>query len=142
MSEHNPAEITPTLTMKLELVPIPVADIDRAKTFYTEKIGFNVDHDVQPGNGMRVVQLTPPGSACSIVMGTGLGEISAMTPGSVKALHLVVDDIAGSRQTLVGRGVEVGDVRDMGGILFAHFTDPDGNSWLLQEIPSQFRKGK
>ena len=123
------------MDMKLELVPLAVSDIDRAKAFYVEKIGFNADHDVQPGNGMRVLQLTPPGSACSIVIGAGLGEISAMTPGSVKALHLVE-----AREALLGRGVEVGEVRDMGGILFARFADPDGNSWLLQEIPAKFRK--
>ena len=128
------------LDMKLELVPIPVSDIDRAKAFYVEKLGFNADHDVQPGSGMRVLQLTPPGSACSIVIGTGLGEISEMIPGSVKALHLVVADIAAARETLVGRGVEVGEVRDMGGILLARFADPDGNSWLLQEIPARFKK--
>lgn len=128
-------------TMRLELVPIPVTDIDRAKAFYVDQLGFNADHDVQPGNGRRVLQLTPPGSACSIVIGSGLGEISAMTPGSVKALHIVVDDIAAARETLIGRGVEVAGVMDHGGILFARFADPDGNSWLLQEIPAQFRKG-
>jgi catechol 2,3-dioxygenase-like lactoylglutathione lyase family enzyme len=128
------------MEMKLELVPVPVSDIDRAKAFYVEKVGFHADHDVQPGNGMRVLQLTPPGSACSIVMGTGLGEISQMTPGTVKALHLVVADIVAARETLMGRGVEVGQVRDLGGILFAHFADPDGNSWLLQEIPARLKK--
>jgi len=129
-------------TMKLELVPVPVTDVDRAKEFYVEKVGFHADHDVTPGNGMRVVQLTPAGSACSIVMGTGMGEISAMQPGSVKALHLVVENIAEARESLLQRGVEVGAVRDMGGILFARFADPDGNSWLLQEIPAKFRKRK
>jgi len=138
MAEEN----TPSaLAMRLELVPIPVADVDRAKTFYAEKVGFNVDHDVAPTGGMRVVQLTPPGSACSIVIGTGLGEITSMGPGTVKALHLVVDDIARSREALLARGVEVGNVVDMGGILFARFADPDGNSWLLQEIPARFKKG-
>jgi predicted enzyme related to lactoylglutathione lyase len=123
------------MAMKLELVPVPVSDVDRAKAFYVEKVGFDVDHDVQPGNGMRVVQLTPPGSACSIVMGTGMPEISEMPPGSVKALHLVVPDVSKARESLTGRGVEVGEVVDLGGILFAHFSDPDGNTWLLQEIP-------
>src|SRR5436853_6280148 len=113
------------MEMKLELVPVPVADVDRAKAFYVEKIGFHADHDVQPGNGMRVVQLTPPGSACSIVMGTGIPEISDMTPGSVKALHLVVPKITEARELLLGRGIEVGNVIDMGGILFARFADPD-----------------
>jgi predicted enzyme related to lactoylglutathione lyase len=123
------------MDMRLELVPVPVSDVDRAKAFYIEKIGFDLDHDVQPGNGMRVVQLTPPGSACSIVMGTGMPEISDMPPGSVKALHLVVPDANKARETLAGRGVEVGEIIDLGGILFAHFSDPDGNTWLLQEIP-------
>jgi catechol 2,3-dioxygenase-like lactoylglutathione lyase family enzyme len=124
------------MDMKLELVPVPVSDVDRAKAFYVEKIGFNADLDVQPGNGMRVVQLTPPGSACSIVIGTGLGEISEMQPGTVKALHLVVADISKARETLASRGVEVGQVDDLGGIKYVHFSDPDGNSWLLQEIPA------
>src|SRR5215510_11694409 len=93
MAENNRADITAGLEMKLELVPVPVADVDRAKTFYVEKVGFNLDHDVQPGGTMRVVQLTPPGSACSILIGTGLGEISEMKPGSVKGLHLVVKDV-------------------------------------------------
>lgn len=131
---------TETAAMKLQLVPLPVTDIDRAKAFYSEQIGFKVDHDVQPGNGMRVLQLTPPGSSCSIVMGIGLGEITEMQPGCVKGLHLVVDDIAAMRDALIGRGVDVAPVMDMGGILFARFADPDGNSWLLQEIPAQFRK--
>jgi len=122
------------MDMKLELVPIPVSDIDRAKAFYVEQVGFHADHDVQPGNGMRVVQLTPPGSACSIVIGTGLGEISAMQPGTIKALHLVVADINKAREELAGRGVDVGKVDDLGGIKYVSFSDPDGNSWLLQEI--------
>ena len=124
------------MDMKLELVPVPVSDVDRAKAFYVEKLGFHADHDVQPGNGMRVVQLTPPGSACSIVIGTGLGEISEMRPGSVKALHLVVADIHTAREALASRGVEVGAVDDLGGIKYVSFSDPDGNSWLLQEIPA------
>jgi catechol 2,3-dioxygenase-like lactoylglutathione lyase family enzyme len=126
--------------MKLELVPIPVTDIDRAKAFYVEKIGFHADHDVQPGNGTRVVQLTPPGSACSIVIGKGLGEISEIPPGTIKGLHLVVADIVKARQILIDRGVEVAEIVDLGGILFARFSDPDGNSWLLQEIPLRFKK--
>ena len=125
------------MDMKLELVPVPVADVDRAKAFYAEKVGFNVDHDVQPGNGMRVVQLTPPGSSCSIVIGTGLGEISEMQPGTVKALHLVVADIIKAREALADRGVEVGEVDEHpGGIKYVYFKDPDGNSWLLQEMPN------
>lgn len=124
------------MDMKLELVPVPVSDVDRAKAFYIEQVGFNLDHDVQPGNGMRIVQLTPPGSACSIVIGTGMGEISAMQPGSIKALHLVVADIHKAREALAGRGVTVSDVADMGGIKYVYFSDPDGNSWALQEIPA------
>lgn len=124
------------MDMKLELVPVPVSDVDRAKAFYVEKIGFHADHDVQPGNGMRIVQLTPPGSACSIVIGTGMGEISEMRPGSVKALHLVVAGIHAARAALATRGVAVGEVDDMGGVKYVSFSDPDGNSWLLQEIPA------
>lgn len=123
------------MEMKLELVPVPVTDVDRAKAFYVEKVGFHLDLDVQPGNGARVVQLTPPGSACSIVIGTGLGEISEMRPGTVKGLHLVVADIKKAREELLGRGVAVGEVDDLGGVLYVRFNDPDGNSWLLQEIP-------
>jgi len=124
------------MEMKLELVPVPVSDVDRAKTFYVEQVGFHADHDVQPGNGMRVVQLTPPGSACSIVIGTGLGEISEMQPGSIKGLHLVVADIHKAREALGLRGVAVGEVDDLGGVKYVSFSDPDGNSWLLQEIPA------
>lgn len=126
------------ITMKLELVPLPVSDIDRAKAFYVEKVGFHLDHDAQPGNGMRIVQLTPPGSACSIVIGTGMGDLAK--PGSIKALHLVVTDIEEAREALVHRGVSVSDVQDLGGIKYAYFSDPDGNSWALQEIPAHFKK--
>ncbi len=130
------ANITAMPTMKLELVPVPVSDVDRAKAFYVEKLGFNLDHDVQPNETMRVVQLTPPGSACSIVIGTGMGDISAMTPGSVKGLHLVVKDIRQVCEILAGRDVELSEVIEYpGGIKFAFFSDPDGNSWQLQEIP-------
>jgi catechol 2,3-dioxygenase-like lactoylglutathione lyase family enzyme len=122
--------------MRLEVVPLPVTDIDRAKTFYVEKIGFNLDHDTYPSEGVRVVQLTPPGSGCSVVMGTGLGEISEMVPGSIKGLHLVVQDVVALRDALIKRGVEVGDIIEYPrGIKFAHFSDPDGNAWALQEIP-------
>ncbi len=122
--------------MKLELVPVPVTDVDRAKAFYTDKVGFSVDVDVQPADGVRVVQLTPPGSACSIVLSTGLPEISDMTPGSIKALHLVVADIEAARRELLDRGVEVAPVEDVGGgVKYARFTDPDGNTMTLQEMP-------
>ena len=121
------------MDMKLELVPLPVADVDRSKTFYADVIGFTVDHDVQPGNGMRVVQLTPPGSACSIVIGEGMGGNSPQD-GTVNGLHLVVQDIAAVREDLIGRGAKVSEIDDMGGVKYAHFSDPDGNSWALQEL--------
>jgi predicted enzyme related to lactoylglutathione lyase len=122
--------------MKLEVVPLPVTDIDRAKAFYADQVGFHLDHDSYPSEGIRVVQLTPPGSGCSIVMGTGMGEISEMVPGSVKGLHLVVKDVRQIRDLLISRGVEVGDLIEYPrGIKFAHFRDPDGNSWALQEFP-------
>lgn len=123
------------MDMKLELVPVPVSDVDRAKAFYVEKVGFHADLDVRPGNGVRIVQLTPPGSACSIVIGTGMGEISEMQPGTLKGLHLVVADINQAREELASRGVAVGKVDDLGGVKYVSFSDPDGNSWLLQEIP-------
>jgi catechol 2,3-dioxygenase-like lactoylglutathione lyase family enzyme len=124
------------MDMKLELVPVPVSDVDRAKTFYTERLGFVLDVDVQPREGMRIVQLTPPGSACSIVIGTGMGAVSDMAPGAIRGLHLVVNDIVQARDELVGRGVDVGDVIDVGGgVKYAWFTDPDGNSLTLQEMP-------
>lgn len=136
MIENSRPQIPAVPDMKLELVPVPVSDVDRAKAFYAENVGFNLDFDVDNG-GLRVVQLTPPGSACSIVIGTNLGEISEMQPGTVKALHLVVADIFKAREALIGRGVEVGEiVVYQKGIKFARFSDPDGNSWLLQEIPA------
>src|SRR5260370_10774158 len=103
LDEHKGARIQ--MDMKLELVPVPVSDVDRAKVFYVEKVGFHADHDVQPGNGMRVVQLTPPGSACSIVIGTGMGEISEMRPGTVKGLPLVGAEIHKARETPASRAV-------------------------------------
>jgi predicted enzyme related to lactoylglutathione lyase len=119
--------------MKLELVPIPVSDVDRAKAFY-EQLGFLVDVDVRPADGVRVVQLTPPGSACSIGMGTGLPVYQA-PPGSIRGLHLVVADIEQARADLVGRGVDVGDVVDVGGgVRYAALEDPDGNTLTLQEM--------
>lgn len=124
------------LEMKLELVPVPVSDIDRSKAFYVEQLGFNADHDVRPAEGVRVVQLMPPGSTCSIVLGAGLPQLG-MEPGSLRGLHLVVPDIRKARETLLQRDVLVGDVEDLGGVLFAPLTEPDGNSWLLQEIPNK-----
>src|SRR5258708_4774762 len=124
------------MDMKLELVPVPVTDIDRAKTFYVEKLGFNVDHDTRISDTVRIVQLTPAGSACSIVIGTGMGEISEMQTGSVKGLHLVVGDVREARDMLTSRGVEVGEVIEYPqGIKFVGFSDPDVNSWLFQEMP-------
>jgi catechol 2,3-dioxygenase-like lactoylglutathione lyase family enzyme len=122
--------------MKLELVPIPVTDVDRAKAFYVDRLGFVEDVDVRPADGVRVVQLTPPGSACSIGLGTGLPAYDDAPPGSVKALHLVVADIERARAELVGRGVDVGEVVDVGGgVRYAGFADPDGNTLTLQEMP-------
>lgn len=118
--------------MRLELVPVPVADIDRAKTFYAEQVGFGVDHDVKPADGVRVVQLTPPGSACSIVLGSGLSSIE-MPSGVLRGLHLVVNDVAATRTNLVSRGVDVSEIEDLGGMLYAYFADPDGNTWALQQ---------
>src|SRR5215469_6686703 len=106
MMENNEASIS-VPEMKLENVPVPVSDVDRAKAFY-EKVGFKLDVDIRPTDTMRVVQFTPPGSACSIVFGTGMGEITEMTPGSVKGLHLVVDNIGAVRSTLMKRGIAVG----------------------------------
>jgi hypothetical protein len=122
--------------MKLEVVPMPVADIDRAKAFYAGQVGFNLDFDSQPSETVRLVQLTPPGSGCSIVLSTGLGELSDMKPGSHKGLTLVVKDIVQARDILTGRGVEIGEIIEFDrGIKVAGFGDPDGNSWILQEIP-------
>lgn len=132
MSSNNSSQFD----MKLELVPVPVSDVDRARDFYVDKIGFHLDFDVQPGGAMRVVQLTPPGSACSIVIGTGMGEISEVKPGSVKGLHLVVKDVRQAREILAGRGVVVSEIDEYPrGIKYVHFSDLDGNSWALQEIP-------
>jgi len=126
-----------TMEWKLELVPIPVADVDAAKQFYIEKLGFRLDHDVTTGPNFRVVQLTPPGSACSICLGTGIVKTA---PGSVQGLHLVVSDIHAARAQLVDRGVEASEVRELGtGIFFVFFKDPDGNSWAVQHITPQSR---
>ncbi|MET3141767.1 MULTISPECIES: VOC family protein [unclassified Arthrobacter] len=125
------------MEMRLEVVQVPVADVDRSKSFYTEKLGFVLDHDVEHIPGMRVVQLTPPGSAASIVIGTGM---TSMTPGSLEGLQLVVPDIGGVRAELVRRGAEVSEIQDMGGVQFAYFADPDGNRWVIQgATPSEVR---
>jgi catechol 2,3-dioxygenase-like lactoylglutathione lyase family enzyme len=119
------------MDMRLELVPLPTTDVDRSKEFYVDRVGFSLDHDVEPGNGMRIVQLTPPGSACSVVVGQGMGDPGA---GRVHGLHLVVDDVEAARVQLRDRGVDVSPVSDMGGVRYAYFSDPDGNSWALQEL--------
>jgi catechol 2,3-dioxygenase-like lactoylglutathione lyase family enzyme len=133
---------------RLELILLPVSDVDRAKAFYTEKVGFHLDVDTAPKEGFRVVQMTPPGSACSVTIGTGLIDTE---PGSVKGLHLVVNDIEAARKELTERGVEVSEIRHMGPNgwesgrdpnrvdynSFADFRDPDGNTWILQEVPSR-----
>jgi len=119
-----------SMEMRLEVVQVPVADVDAAKLFYTEKLGFALDHDVEYIPGMRVVQLTPPGSATSIVVGTGM---TTMVPGSLEGLQLVVPNMAATRAELLRRGAEISEVQDMGGIAFAHFSDPDGNRWVIQE---------
>lgn len=122
------------MDMKVELIPIPVTDVDRAKTFYVEKAGFNADHDFQVNENLRFVQLTPPGSACSIVLGTG---ITPMAPGSVNAYQMVVKDVRQLREELMGRGVEVSDIDEQPWGIFARFSDPDGNTWSLQQIVPQ-----
>ena len=133
------------MEMKLELVLLPVSDVDLAKAFYTEKVGFSLDVDHQPSDEFRVVQMTPPGSACSTTIGVGLTDAE---PGSVKGTHLVVTDIEAARSELLGRGVEVSEIRHMGSsgwapgtdpehtdyASFADFRDPDGNTWVLQEV--------
>jgi predicted enzyme related to lactoylglutathione lyase len=121
------------MDMKLELIPLPISDVERSKAFYVDTVGFHLDHDVQPGNGMRIIQLTPPGSACSIVIGTGMGGAD-VKPGSVRNIHLVVSDIEEARAVLVKRGLTISSIEDMGGVKYAYFSDPDGNTWALQEI--------
>ncbi|MFI6045835.1 VOC family protein [Nocardia sp. NPDC051321] len=130
----------------LEVVIVPVSDIDRAKDFYSRKLGFAVDHDVVPGEGMRIVQLTPPGSGCSIVIGEG--AVPKMVPGSLQGLQLVVPDIRKAHAELVSRGVDVGDIQVLGAnpsdvadpldnVGFLFFTDPDGNGWSVQQISTR-----
>ena len=120
------------MDMKLELVAVPVSDVDRAKSFYVDKIGFNADHDHRVNDQLRFVQLTPPGSACSIVMGTG---VTSMPPGSQKGLQVVVDDVEAVRRALSGRGVDTSDVEVHPWGTFIYFSDPDGNTWSVQQIP-------
>ncbi|HLH26598.1 MAG TPA: glyoxalase superfamily protein [Chloroflexota bacterium] len=133
------------MDMKLELVLLPVADVDRAKAFYTQQVGFHLDVDHRAGDQFRVVQMTPPGSACSVTVGVGITDAQ---PGSVRGTHLIVADIEAARAELVGRGVAVSDVRHFAAgawtpgadpehrdyASFADFADPDGNTWVLQEV--------
>lgn len=120
------------VAMKLELIQVPVSDVDQAKSFYVEKVGFHDDHDHQVSEEIRFVQLTPPGSACSISIGTGLGV--DMAPGSVQGLQLVVTDAEAARAELAGRGVDVSEIQEFPWGRFVFFTDPDGNGWNVQEI--------
>jgi predicted enzyme related to lactoylglutathione lyase len=120
---------------RLELVQVPVSDVDRAKAFYTEKAGFNADHDHRVNDEIRFVQLTPPGSACSIAIGTGLG--GDMPPGSVQGLQMVVPNINAARDELVERGVDVSEVQEFDWGSFVFFSDPDGNGWAVQQVPAR-----
>ena len=119
---------------KLELVSVPVSDVDRAKAFYTDRAGFNADHDHRVSDSIRFVQLTPPGSACSIAIGNGLVETP---PGSAQGLQLVVDDVEAARAELLERGVEVSEVQDFPWGSFVFFSDPDGNGWSVQQQPAR-----
>ena len=122
------------MQMKLEVVHVPVSDVDRAKAFYTEQIGFNADHDHQVNDELRFVQLTPPGSACSIAIGTGLTQ---MKPGSIEGLMMVVADVQAARDELVQRGTEVSEIDVQPWGSFIYFSDPDGNAWVLQQLPNR-----
>lgn len=121
-----------TLQMKLELIPVPVTDVDRAKDFYTEQLGFHADFDQQVSEDLRFVQLTPPSSACSIVIGVG---ITSMQPGSLEGLLMVVLDVKAAREELVKRGVDLSEIDVQVWGSFAYFSDPDGNRWSLQQLP-------
>jgi predicted enzyme related to lactoylglutathione lyase len=116
---------------KLELVAIPVTDVDRTKAFYVDQIGFNADHDHRVSDDLRFVQLTPPGSACSIAIGEGVTDAE---PGSVKGMQMVVDDIEAAHAELTGRGLDVGEIQDLPWGSFVFFSDPDGNAWAVQQI--------
>ncbi len=122
------------MDFKLELVTVPVSDVDRAKAFYTEQAGFNADHDHTVSDEIRFVQLTPPGSACSIALGKGVVDTP---PGSVQGMQLVVSDIHGARAELAGRGVDVSEVQEFPWGSFVFFSDPDGNGWAVQALPAR-----
>jgi len=130
----EPAGKLPDMDWKIELVAIPVTDVDRAKAFYLDQVGFNPDHDYQVNEALRFVQLTPPGSACSIVMGTGITEMPA---GSQKGVQVVVTDVEAARRELIGHGVEASDVDVQPWGSFVTFSDPDGNTWSLQQLPQR-----
>ncbi len=117
---------------KIELVAIPVSDVDRARDFYVDKAGFHLDHDQTVNDELRFVQLTPPGSACSICLGIGITEAA---PGSVRGMQMVVDDIDAARAELLGRGLDVGEVQVLAWGSFLYFKDPDGNAWSIQQLP-------
>ncbi len=119
--------------MRLELVPIPVTDIDRARDFYVQQCGWDLITDHVQMEDMRIVQIVPPGSHCAILLGRNIPEITDMAAGVQKGMHLVVPDVAAARDRLAGNGVEMGEIQDMGGTLYCRFEDPDGNMWLLQQ---------
>ena len=119
---------------KLELVAVPVSDVDRAKAFYADKVGFHADHDQQVNENLRFVQLTPPGSACSICIGIGL---TTMKPGLIEGLQMVVPDIEQAHDQLAGRGVDVSDIQDLAWGRFVYLSDPDGNKWAVQQVPKR-----
>ena len=121
------------LFRSIELVAIPVTDVDRAKAFYVDQVGFNADHDHTVSESLRFVQLTPPGSACSVVMGTGITD---MPPGSQRGVQMVVADVAAARQQLIGQGVPASEVDVQPWGSFVTFADPDGNTWSLQQLPA------
>lgn len=122
------------MEMRLELIFVPVGDPDRAKEFYAERAGFVAEHDIQVKEGLRFIQLTPPGSACSIAIGEGLVDAA---PGSLRGLQLVVDDIEAAAEELGARGVDVSAIEDLPWGRFVHFADPDGNAWAVQELPAR-----
>ena len=126
------------MEMKLELIPVPVSDVDRAKAFYVENAGFSLDNDATVEEGLRFIQLTPPGSNCSIAIGEG---ITKMAPGSLEGLQMVVEEIEAAREELAGRDVEVSEIQDFPWGRFVYFSDPDGNAWAVQEIPD-YGEGK
>jgi catechol 2,3-dioxygenase-like lactoylglutathione lyase family enzyme len=134
VGKPTPDEKGNEMDWKLELVALPVTDVDRAKQFYVDKLGFNADHDATVSDEIRFVQLTPPGSACSIAIGLGITDAA---PGSVRGMQVVVDDVAKAREELVGRKVEVSEVQEFPWGKFVYLADPDGNAWALQELPSR-----